>query len=350
MTDDIAPWDDQPVAPQSEQAQHEQGARPRVDGRDLYPSFYANPAIRSLAASPRWTVSDSGKAPIDMQEIARAGRIRGAYEVSENCLVSLPRMMEIMPDAANHAYYLRSQVDGYIVLDIEKECPPERAAQLLELPSFYAERSMSGLGYHLVLPLPASFWDYPVALGKKVLREEHGHYELLLDHWTTFTRAELPAVPMSPEGLAAWDALWVELAAVAKPAPTADVYVSADRPPIPNEDQLVDLLASRPPRKTLQDFGGDHSRFEFSVLGTLYNQMDQMISIMERVDESLEYDENHRAWLLYLAATRVLPPRSKHDEVRSGMPLLLNAATAMVARRLADQNDERTDGSPIEKG
>lgn len=325
--------------------------------------FYSNPVIQAISGVPRWTVSDSDKVPINMRELMRTGRIWGAHETTEECLVDLPELTEFLPNAANHAYYLRAQTDGFLVLDIEKTCPPEIAAELLRLPSLYSELSMSGKGHHLIMPLPTNFWDFPIATAKKKLQEKHGWYEILLDHWVTFTRKVEPTAPpaydlvlaetLSAENLAVntspastitpetdlspWEALYASLAELAVETPSVEFNIDGSRPDVPRIDQIIDLMTRRDLEKTLEDFHGDHSRFEFSALGILYNRLAPILVAVRSAEPDAVYDEPVKAWLIYEAATRVLPYRDKHDEARNGLPLLLNAATDLVARRVADE-------------
>jgi hypothetical protein len=310
-----------------------------TDPRSAFPEFYDNPIIGAIADIPRWTVSDNEKVPINMRELITTGRLWGAHEVSDQCLITLDELTTFLPTAANNAFYLRAQTDGFLVLDIEKTCPPEEAKKLLAIPNLYGEFSMSGKGYHLVLPLPANFWDFPIATGKRVLKEEHGWYEILLDHWVTFTRAPIPAakLPTPDHAAGAWEKLYADLAKDAVEAPTSDIDVSAERPDIPRFEQILDLMTRRPLEKTLEDFHGDYSRFEFSTLGVLFNRMKPiLIAVNDAVPEAV-FDESTKAWIIYEAAMRMLPSRDKHEEIRNGMPLLLNAAVALVSRRLGDK-------------
>lgn len=313
-----------------------------TDPYSAFPEFYGNPIISAIADIPRWTVSDNEKVPINMRELMKTGRIWGAHEISDECLVTLDDMSSTLPEAANNAFYLRAQTDGFLVLDIEKTCPPEVARELLKIPALYAERSMSGKGYHLILPLPANFWEYPIATGKRVLKEEHGWYEILLDHWITFTRVALPSDQLPPQNFdpGAWEALYGSLAKEAVEAPTAEFELSVERPQVPRIGQILELMTRRPMEKSLDDFHGDYSRFEFSTLGVLYNRLSPILVAMEDAEPDADYDESVRAWLIYEAATQILPHREKHDEARNGLPLLLNAAMALVSRRLGDKNVE----------
>lgn len=319
------------------------------DPVEFFPDFYGNTAVQLLATRPRWSVSGrlgddleaTVKAPIDMRALMDRGRIRGAWETSENCLVTLDELTAFLPDAANCAFYLQAQTDGVMVLDIEKTCPPEIAAPLLGMSeTLYSDLSMSGRGYHLLMPLPGNFWDYPLAVGKKVLKEEHGYYEILLEHWVTFTRNEIPAeryvdsdgiLPVAP----AWDELYASLAELAEETPALEFDISAEKPEIPREEQIVDLMTRQPPKRDLASFHGDHSRWEFSILGVLYNRLAAiLVAVKDVVDHP--YDERDQAWLVYLAGQKIIPARNKHEEYRNGVPLLLNAAVSLVARRAAD--------------
>lgn len=309
------------------------------DPRSAFPEFYTNSIIAAISDVPRWTVSDNQKMPINLRELMTSGRIWGAHEISDECLVTLDALTGFLPQAANNAFYLRAQSDGFVVLDIEKTCPPDVAAQLLAIPNLYAERSMSGKGYHLVLPLPPNFWAYPIATGKRVLKEEHGWYEILLDHWVTFTRDTIPARELAaatPGGMS-WGQLYEGLAAGAVEVATSDFEISVERPDVPRIDQIVQMMTRRGLDKSLDDFAGDFSRFEFSSMGSLYNRLAPILVAVRDAEPEAVYDAPVMAWLIYEAARQLLPHREKHDEVRSGMPLLLNAAVSLVARRLGDQ-------------
>lgn len=311
-----------------------------TDPRSAYPAFYENPIIMAISDAARWTVSDNEKVPIDMRALLDRGLIWGAREISETCLVTLDEMTDKLPQAANNAYYLRAQTDGFLVLDIEKTCPPEVAAELLKIPAMYVETSMSGRGYHLVLPLPANFWAYPIATGKRVLKEQHGWYEILLDHWVTFTRNVIPATALPQPDLSgnAWEDLYETLASNAVEAPTVEFDIAMERPDIVRLDQIIELMTRRGLDKGLDDFHGDYSRFEFSTLGTLYNRLRPILVAIKDAEPGADFDASAKSWLLYEAATRLLPPRGKHDEIRNGMPLLLNAAAELVALRLGAAN------------
>src|SRR6218665_1694537 len=337
---------------------HPNPAQPTAPGsEDLYPNFYRNPVIRTLASAPRWTVSgqlddrknpgsgeprtcQTRKAPIDIRELQR---LRGTFEKTANCLMTLDELVAFLPNAANHAYALNTHIDRVMILDIEKSCPPELAKELLALPALYSELSMSGRGYHLAMPLPSVFAKFPVAANKIALREEHGWYEVLLDHWITFTRTPIPldhyAAPSAQPAPRSWDEIYTSLASKATQNATDQATkdsVSVDKPEIPGELEALHVMTSKPLPKLLEDFHGDHSRFEFSALSTLYHRLSPALPYLSNT-YNVEYSTSMKAWLLYEAATHVLEHRAKHDQFRRGMPLLLNAATDLLARREAQR-------------
>lgn len=337
-----------------------------ADPTSRFPSFYANPAIRLLATAARWTVSGrlsndpeaTNKAPIDVRHLLdgcnagcqHIGPVRGAWDIGPACLVTLAELSEGLPSAANTAFYVQAAVDGLMIIDIEPDCPQQISSHLLNLPgAVYIEQSMSGRGFHILAPLPANFHEYPTAANKKVLREEHGWYEILLDHWVTFTREPVNSSPVvadaskqrpRPPDFSTFEAVYASLAEAAaqtSAAAAVDIDTAVDIPHIIAGEQIIarvlDQTAGR--FKTLDDFNGDTSRWEFSVLGTLYRQMLQYL-LRYGGFHGVAYSTGDQAWLLYQAAQQVLPPRRKHHERRNGRPFLLDRAAAMIAAQQPD--------------
>lgn len=320
-----------------------------MDPQKQFPEFYGNKVALALATAKRWTVSgklgengSKGKAPIDMRHLLDTGRVRGAWATDAQCLVDLPELTRRLPEAANAAFYLQASTDGLVVIDIEPGCPPQVAQNLLALPgAVYTETSMSGKGYHLVTPLPANFGQFENAKGKRVLREKHGWYEILIEHWVTFTRrqidpgvlVEASALDLTEAEFGSFEDLYASLAKVAKPSRSASMGdVVEEQPKIPAMGRVIrQSLANAESRlKDPDAFGNDMSRYEFSVLGVLHRQIQFEAATVED-ERRIKYSPSDRAWLLYLAAKEVLPPRAKHREQRSGRPFLLHRAAEMVA-------------------
>ncbi|MBD0673941.1 hypothetical protein BU198_25300 [Streptomyces sp. CBMA156] len=339
-----------------------------VDPHAWFPQFYGNPAIRTLAGACRWTISGQigeetpgdpvrppkRKVPIDVRHLLdgcssscqHAGPLRGAFALDETCLLTLDELTTAIPNAANTAFYLQAQTDGVLVLDIEADCPPAVATDLLRLPaSLYSELSMSGRGFHLVMPLPKNFHDFPVAADKRVLREEHGWYELLLDHWSTFTRQPVPAhivargnAATTAPTFASIEDLYAQLAVNASESSGASASVvdtAEDMPDIPYSQAIVEqaLARARHQLRDPGDFNHDMSRWEFSVLASLHGWMRTQLRAYSAL--GVEYSAGETAWLLYKAALDVIPARPKHSERRNGRPFLLDRAAALVADREA---------------
>lgn len=320
-----------------------------IDPQTQFPEFYGNRVALALASAKRWTVSgklnedSKGKAPIDVRHLIDTnGRVRGAWATDSQCLVDLPELTRRLPNAANAAFYLQASTDGLVVIDIEPGCPREIAQNLLALAgAVYTETSMSGKGYHLVTPLPANFGQFENARGKRVLREEHGWYEILIEHWVTFTRrpiehrvlAEAGAMDLTQAEFASFEDVYASLAKVAKPSRSVSMGdVVEEQPKILAMGRVIrQSLANAESRlKDPDAFGNDMSRYEFSVLGVLYRQIHFQAGLVEG-ERQIKYSLSDRAWLLYLAAKEVLPPRDKHREQRNGRPFLLDRAAAMVA-------------------
>lgn len=324
--------------------------------------FRANDVIDALAPLSRWTVSGrldddpatTSKAPIDIRQLLdltdpTGRRVRGAWSTDGQCLITLDELADRLPDAANAAFYLNSPIDGCLVVDIEPGCPPSLAADLRAMPGIlYAELSMSGRGYHLVMPRPANLADHPVAARKAVLRETHGWFELLFTHWVTFTRRPIPASAPQIPGTPTFtlEDIFADLAATAheQAGSASDVDIDED-PGIPGADIIVEWtaddaatrLASRGPG----DFSYDMSRYEFSVLGILYTSLDGRLRELSALGTT--YSGSERAWLLYRCAVEVLEHRPKHDELRNNRPYLLERAASIVADRLARADDPPRD-------
>lgn len=329
-----------------------------------FPEFYANPVIAELATNPRWTVSSTkttearkAKFPLDMRAflyggLSKAGDpvspgiIRGAWSPDEECLVTLDEMTSLFPLANNCAYYLQVDLDRYMVLDIEKDCPPAEAARLLSMAgALYTEVSMSTLGYHLVMPMPKNFSQWPDATGKRVLKHPKGWWEILLEHWITFTRLPIPPDRFTElsQGhsivVPTWEEVWAELASEAVASPSIALDIEDECPDLPYRNEIVNAVVGTGHGKSPADFHHDTSRFEFSVLGVYDHRLElllQTVTFPGDIDGS-QFDDNDRTWLLYLAATKGLPYRDKHSELRSGLPYLLSQAAALRGRRVAQQ-------------
>lgn len=307
-----------------------------------FPSFNTNPTIRSLAHNERWTFSrPDTKMPVNMERLIESAEISGAPAPISPYLVSLQRLFEVTPYINNVAYYWDVSIDQKIMVDVEKTCPPELAAQILSIPNaLYTEVSMSGRGYHLIFDLPRNFYEYPNATARTVLRHPEGFYEILLQHYVTFTRRPIPSerIPAPSSDFTIED-LYAQLASVAKPPMVLEFDPLTEAPPMTDVDYYINALSSlfkrNPYAKTLEDFGFDHSRYEYGLLTHIIHHLIPQI-IAPRIESSqislspyAQLSDNEKAWIAYfflISDGSPLPWREKHDESRNQMPLLLNAA------------------------
>lgn len=307
-----------------------------------FSDFYDHPLIRRIADTKKWTVSDKDKRPIDMFDLRVLHMVTGAKFTNELSLVSLPRLCELLPDAANNAFYLDCLTDGFVVLDIEPTCPANVKKKLLAMPYLYGEVSLSGKGYHLVFDTPTCLDDYPIAKKKIVMKEPHGHYEILLNHWVTFTRNMLPP----SKGTESFDELFERMASEQVETHRDDVDVSEMRPEMPKvaEVAIEQLTNIRPYGRTPENFHGDRSKYEYGYMSHLYRKL-QAILALDRIQQMMngeELDDNQKAWVLFAAAVAHIPHRDKHEECRDGLPWLLYLAREVIAKNTED--DERKEG------
>lgn len=298
-----------------------------------FPEFYAHPFIQSIAGNTKWTVSDNQKRPIDMKALLYDHKVYGARmdfetEASNPC-VTLQRLCDILPNAANHAYFLNAIVDKFVVLDIEPKCPDKIKKKLLDTSFVYGEVSMSGKGYHLIYPLPEILNEYPVAQKKIVMKEEHGYYEILLNHWVTFTRNMI-----SPKEKPKHDftVFFEELAKLQKEVIRANIEIDEpDTENIPKYDYLTEILSHCVYSKKPEDFHGDISKYEYGHIGFLYWNLKKLLNI-SYIKAAHEYTPSEKAWMLYTVAKEKIPRRDKHEEYRNNLPWLLYLAGEIIAK------------------
>lgn len=305
---------------------------------DQYDAFRTNPFISGIAAKERWTVSTADKVPIDMYALEYKGIVAGAKFNNELSLATLDKVHGLIPAAANYAFYMDALKDGFVLLDIEPKCPDEVKAKLLAMPCRYIETSMSGKGVHMVFDLPADLLDkYPDARQKVVMKEKHGWYEILLLHYVTFTGRALPQAMR--EGCPAYGFrdLFEELARKQTVAVRSDVEVEAiDGVDYPSTPVVLDRLRNRQEyRKTLDDFDGDKSKFEFGFICHKYFWLKRLL-LVPAIMADHRYTDAEAAWLLYTVASEQLPKRPKHEELRNGMPWLMYLAYEVIAQNKND--------------
>lgn len=296
-----------------------------------FPEFYENEFIKAIAPNEKWTVSDKNKVPIDMYALINEEKIWGmSLDRGYNPFVDLKTLNEILPNAANNAYYLDALSDGFVILDIEPICPDAIKNELIKMPYVYGETSMSGKGYHLAFPLPDLIKKYPAAINKLALKHENKYFEILMNHMVTFTRNVLPA--RSPEyKLSDFENIFELLASKATETIISNVDIKIedmDTDNIPYFDNIMNVLENQTYGKIAEDFGNDLSRYEFGCIGFYSKLLSRLLPDSKYKDHT--YTDEEKALILYSIATKKIPHRDKHESVRNGMPWLLYLATKQI--------------------
>lgn len=316
-----------------------------------YSTFLNNPAIQSITDTPKWCISDNTKRPINMYSLFYENRIRGAKPTEQSSTVTLPDLIQQFaakfPDAnapSNFAFNLDVLTDNILVLDIEPSCPSSLKRKFLELPYLYGETSMSGKGIHLVFPKPANFNDFPQAINKMVIKGEHGYYELLMNHWITFTGKPLgKPIRNNTDDQSAFERLYAMLAAQQKTKTLRHEEtlntdaLTQDATEIPHSDFIVSTLL-RPANKVTIDadrYDKDKSRCEFAYFQRKYSQLKSLLHNQTVKDH--QYTAEEIISLLYAIGSSELEHRDKHDTERQGVPWLMYLAARVVTLRRKEE-------------
>lgn len=350
-------------------------AHQHTNPTSAFPEFYSNTHIRSHLASHRlWTVSDFDKRPVDIVSALYTSLVcprciqpdcndvHGA-RVSDAAtqLLTLDELTAAVPNARNVATHLDWRSSGLMVLDIEPDCPAEVTDQLLRLvtgntaapqpAAVYSEVSGSGLGYHLLLPPPANLAYFPRAAHATKLQHPKRWYEVLLYHWITFSRKQIPAQRLvaaaaEPKGeMLTWEGVFAQLVEIAPGgAATGDGTSGQFDKALALSDDDVDLvgmeaevaqtvidhLSHEVGKDLIDDFHGDTSRWEMSRLIRVAAVTQSQLHVRRSINritgaeaQTPEQDEQQLLRVVHHVARETLPPRPKHDERRAGASYLL---------------------------
>lgn len=285
--------------------------------------FINNDVICQLAVKPYWTVNIDGKKPLDIVAYDTMKIIRGAQ--NESCLTDLNNLLRIVNAIPQQfVYSLNAPRDGFVVLDIEKTCPDEIKDRLLDLPFLYGDISMSGKGCHLVFPCPPLD---EITINKVAMKEEHGYYEVLIHHFVTFTNyTMLPRYDASNAPIQ-FQQIWDELKSTQRLATKTEMEFDMDSVKLdfPQYEVLKDAIIrnfKQRFRKRPDDYGGDMSRYEFAVIGSVRVSTNLILDVPVFA-RKIKLDEMQKIMLVYQIVTEILEPREKHNEIRDGKPMLL---------------------------
>lgn len=323
---------------------------------ERYKTFLSNPAVRSIASKPKWSISDKDKRPISLynllyNRIVVGGKpgVIGDTDTLDGLIKSFCRTFPDQGQIANFAFFLDAIDDDIVVLDIEPECPTSLKAEFAQLPYIYGEVSMSGRGMHLLFPKPKNFDDFPIAAKKKAMKGPKKYYEILMGHWVTFTgRALKRSVGRNIENQEPFEKLFATLAAQQTESAKIDIELDPERlrenvAEIPDADYIIDIL-TRPANAVgfkPERYDNDMSRYEFAYFGIKCSQLTSLLRSTRIKSNGHTYTPEDFIRLLYVIGTTELEHRDKHDSTRNGMPWLMYEAAQLVECRLSDDMNEK---------
>lgn len=310
------------------------------------------PIFDKMKEKSLWTVSSTNtKMPLDLQWLidhyGEPNAVRGATYQDHRSLGTYKELESAIPDHINATYYYQIAEEDFLFLDIEPKCPDHIRKHLLTLPYVYGEVSMSGKGIHLLLPKPKNINDYPDALVKVRLQEKNGYYELLMNHYATFTGKTIPLLNKN-EINDFTDKLYKSLAKDAVATKSIQLMDSeiTDIDDIPFHEYIMELVLRKPFQKTFDDYG-NNSTYEFGMMN-YYGHRVYRISDYQ-IFKSHKYSDQDLLAILYHIIQQELEHRPKHDETRhdsSGNPVSFllwrcNAAMSQVIDYYRNQKKKK---------
>lgn len=323
------------------------------DPKKEFPVFYNSQFVKDCGKLKRWSISNEKKVPIDMDVLETEERMVNLSVYSYPHLKTIDECLEICPVLSNHMFYLQAEVDNYVVLDIEPNCPDDLRQNFLKMNFVYAETSMSGKGLHLVFKLPKCFNEYPNAQTKPAMQEEHKYYEIHLKHNVTFTRNAIDAEP----GSEPFEPLFRQMCELQKPPIENIADISGERPEMPKALSLFEKLLfskSADYNKTLKDHENNNSVYDFNMALHYVKKIlllkDQAMVMKKLKTDGEEFTEEQIIWLVYELLQEKLPHREKHDEQRCGLPYLLHTAKRAYDSYIARLAKKQTENSENKKG
>ena len=284
------------------------------------------PIFDKMKKKSLWTISSTQtKMPLDLQWFiqhkSEPNAIKGAKFQDHRSLGTYEELSEAIPEHTNATYYYNMNQEDFIFLDIEPKCPEHIKQHLLQLPYVYGEKSMSGKGIHLLLPKTKNINDYPDALVKVQLQEEHGYYEILVNHYATFTGNTIP-LPTKINDFS--EALYKSLAEGAVATKSIELIDSklVNIDDIPYSQEIIELTYRKPFEKTPEDYNEvdnygrtkKGNKFEFGLMSYYAHRIYQRSKL--DVFKSHNYSDQELLTILYHIVQEELEHRSKHDEIR----------------------------------
>lgn len=296
--------------------------------RDFDPeSFMDNDFIRSISGNEQWTISTKDKMPVDAKQLMNHKVCGASFANGNNPLVTLPHLFSIISRPTNAAYRLCA-ADSFVVLDIEAKCPKEIKYSLLGLPYLYAERSMSGKGFHLIFNRPEDTAYENILNSKSVVRDKNGYYEILIaQHYVTFTNNHDNFPDIKKHNDYTFTQVFDKLARETKVYQESSISVNS-LPRLENVTygpEILYELIQKDYNKTPDNFNNrdgvpDLSAYEFGMIGFYRNRLEYIID-KKNIKNKFSIDE--KIVLIYEAVKYKVLYRPKHDTKRCGMPWLM---------------------------
>lgn len=312
--------------------------------------FFTHPIIQRIAGLKRWTCSGCNgiaeKVPLDAWWYIDVGAIKGAKTWDENCLMDLKSAWrtwypEFNISSSNEpvpmAFFLDWQETGLLCLDIEPTCDPALRDRLLRLPFLYGDFSLSGKGFHLIFEVPQElFSKYPDAQNKVRMQSKDGTYEILLQHYMTFTGNMLCQLcpPNQMENMSLFYQIFEELCERQKPA-VKEIQLDCDMAPldtVPYAKSLIPRIKRCiKMKKTRSDFES-LSNYEFSWVSNIMHATYTILKLRPPYTHGHRYTEQEIILLIYYIAKELIPYRDKHETYRDGMPWVMHMAYKCVCK------------------
>lgn len=302
--------------------------------------------IKFISDKPCWTLNGfNKKIPIDAVKYLKTGKAEAASYPYEQRTVTLNQLRYRLPKLNSFVYQLDCRRDGFMVLDIEPDCPDHLQEEFLKMPYIYAEKSLSGKGFHLVMPMPESFDRYPEAQDMAVLKDPSGHFEILMTHWVTFTgnAIENPFPYERHSNRNQFSLLFEGLAKNKRQVENQHAHLK-ELPKvetIPSSQAVIhELVYGKPVYDTKKSrVTGDPSREDFRLICFLFKKMDYLQN-RSYLGKITKWTEEEKIQLVYAATEAMIGYRNEVKGNRRGIPYLLHVTYKAYDQFKANQGNQ----------
>lgn len=328
----------------------------------VHEDFFMNHAIiQKIAHEEHWTVSDNEKQPVHAKDLLAENVIKPAHWRDGNPLVALTDI-DRNPDFAfvNRAYRLHARDNRVIAIDVEPHAAIEMKQMVWDFPGHLRELSRNG-GIHLLIEVPEDCIDdanrylfNDLSVFKEPVPPGINHkstYEVLFnDHYITFTKKlgfhlEATDFEQDPAAKAKLKSFLDNLVRLDAERREQRELMKQHRAELeeakmtPEVKAALEMLLGLPPieiaretvsAKTLEDYGGDASRYESSVASSYAHHIMKThrmaLQTISYKDQAKRLGENELIRGVYELLVDTVEYRPKHDEEREGYPWLLYVA------------------------